>query len=87
MKKIEEIPIQDVARMQMHNKKETIKKSLGDDLYTQIYELMTTEIHAGTDDRIIYKKIRKLLPGSFSKIPNAVFDLEQVVFLELLRKD
>jgi hypothetical protein len=68
VKKIEDVPINQISKIQNDNKKEVIKRILGDKLYDKIYNILVTDRKSGTEEKAIYKKIRKILPNKDPKI-------------------
>lgn len=83
VKKIEDVPINQISKIQNDNKKEVIKRILGDKLYDKIYNILVTDRKSGTEEKAIYKKIRKILPNKDPKIMSKWVDLDMIVFLQI----
>lgn len=83
--RMEDLPIQETAKLQLQIKKDQIMKDLGEDLYEKVYTILKRERKNGTEDRVIHKKLRKHVPHSNSKMISKCFDLDQIVFMEILR--
>lgn len=82
---MEDLPIQETAKIQLQIKKDQIKKDLGEELYEKVYSILKRERKNGTEDRVIHKKLRKIVPHSNGKMISKCFDLDQIVFMEILR--
>lgn len=85
LSQIEDLPIQETAKIQLRNNKMQIMQILGQDLYDKVYNILKSELILGTEDPIIHKKIRKIIPHNNSKIVSKWFELHQIVFMEILR--
>lgn len=83
--KIEDIPIQDIAKLQIQNSKSLIEGALGTELYTKVYKFLRTERENGTEDPKIHKQLRKMIPSGNNKMLSKCFDLDQIVFMEILK--
>jgi hypothetical protein len=81
----ENLPIHETAKIQLSNNKMQIQNVLGADLYGKVYNILKTERNKGTEDSLIHKKIRKIIPHGNNKMISKCFELDQIVFMEILR--
>lgn len=86
-KKIEDMPIHDIAKLQIQNSKSLIESALGTELYTKVYKFLRSERLSGTEDPKIHKQLRKMIPSGNNKMLSKCFDLDQIVFMEILKGD
>ncbi len=80
----EEIPIHETAKIQVSNNKLQIMKVLGP-VFDQVYKVLKEERTKGTSDNQIYKKVRKFIPKENKTAISKLFELDQIVFMEILK--
>ena len=83
---IEELPIEETAKMQLSKNKLQIMQCLGEDLYYQVYELLRTERKKETTDKDVYRKLKKIIPAGNKEVTSKCFELDQIVFMDILKE-
>ena len=83
--KIEDIPIHDIAKLQIQNSKSLIENALGKELYSKVYKFLRSERLNETEDKKIHKQLRKMIPSGNNKMLAKWFDLDQIVFMEIFK--
>jgi hypothetical protein len=58
---------------------------LGDKNYTITYAFLRKHRSAGTDDQLIHKGIKEIVGHDKKALQNLCFQLDQIVFMELMR--
>lgn len=81
---VEDIPIHETARIQLSNSKLQMKKLYGP-LYEELYSIYKEGSLGGMEDKDIHKKARKLIPKQNKKALAKLFELEMIVFKDLMK--
>lgn len=84
-KNYEEMPIQETAVLMYNNKKNQIEGVLGSKVYSKVYKFLINERKENTPDSQIYKKLRKMIGSDNQKALKVCFDLDQIVFYEIMK--
>ena len=76
--------IDEIKRMRKENNQKMIKEMLGTVMYEEVYEYLLDARGAGQEDATIQKQLRSLV-GERKKLMNACFQLDMIVFHDLMR--
>ena len=62
-----------------------IQNALGSDMYKKVYEFLKFNRRKGTDEALIHQEIKRMVGGD-KKLMNHCFNLDGIIFMELLRE-
>ena len=77
--------IDEIKRMRKENNQKMIKEMLGTVMYDEVYEYLMGARGAGQEDGAIQKGLRSIV-GERRKLMNACFQLDMIVFHDLIRR-
>jgi hypothetical protein len=63
-----------------------IKEQLGENNYAITYAFLMKHRNAGTDDALIHKGIKEIVGHDKKQLQGLCFQLDQIVFMELMRE-
>lgn len=86
LKQMDDLPIHEIAKIQLENRKLQIKQCLGSETFEKVYNLLYKERNKGTNNKKVYEKLRKLIPKGNKEVFTKCVDLDQIVSMDIFRQ-
>ena len=74
-----------VKNQMMGNNKLQIQSALGEELFNHVYDFLKYHRRKGTEESQIYSELKNMVGGNRQKM-NHIFNLDGIVFMEMMQK-